>query len=93
MKKSKRHLSKSRHKRRRRFWPWNLERLKTRKSSEEPVSCIVLKGGYRIEESVREDIAIIKASPLIKKDTQIIGLAYDVNTGILTEVEEVQREL
>lgn len=42
---------------------------------------------YRsIEESVREDIAFLKASPLIKKTIQIVGLKLDLNTGILTEV-------
>ena len=40
-----------------------------------------------IEDSVREDIAILKASPLIKKSTQIIGLKYDIETGLLSEVE------
>lgn len=43
---------------------------------------------YRIEESIKEDIAILRASPLIKDDTQIVGLAYDTATGVLTEVEE-----
>ncbi|RFU27146.1 hypothetical protein B7463_g9192, partial [Scytalidium lignicola] len=46
-----------------------------------------------IEDSIREDIALIKGSPLIKKTTQIIGLAYDIETGILTEVPEVKSEL
>ncbi|KAJ6108332.1 hypothetical protein N7523_009655 [Penicillium sp. IBT 18751x] len=41
-----------------------------------------------IEDSVREDIAVLKASPLIKKSVKFIGLKYDINTGLLTEVPE-----
>jgi carbonic anhydrase len=39
-----------------------------------------------IEESIREDVALLKASPLIKKTTSIVGLAYDIKTGLLSEV-------
>jgi carbonic anhydrase len=39
-----------------------------------------------LEESIREDVAILRNSPLIKKTTQIIGLSLDLNTGKLTEV-------
>lgn len=48
---------------------------------------------HSIEESIREDIEFLKASPLIKDDTQIIGLAYDTATGALTEVEETKSAL
>ena len=33
-------------------------------------------------------MALLKASPLILKSTQIVGLAYDIDTGILTEVTD-----
>ncbi|KAK0104933.1 hypothetical protein ONS95_005195 [Cadophora gregata] len=46
-----------------------------------------------IEESVLEDLALLRASPLIKKDTQIVGLKYDIFTGILTQVHESRGEL
>jgi len=46
-----------------------------------------------IENSIREDVAILKASPLIKKSTQIVGLAYDIKTGVLTEVTGNKSEL
>jgi len=46
-----------------------------------------------IEDSVRGDVAMLKASPLIKNSTQIIGLAYDINTGVLTEVTDAKSEL
>ncbi|KAJ5133626.1 hypothetical protein N7448_001353 [Penicillium atrosanguineum] len=39
-----------------------------------------------IEDSIREDIAILKASPLIKKSTRFIGLKFDISTGLLTEI-------
>ncbi|KAF2466482.1 carbonic anhydrase [Lindgomyces ingoldianus] len=44
--------------------------------------------------SVRADVAILKASPLIKKDTQIVGLKYEINTGVLMVVDgEIKSEL
>ncbi|KAF8852868.1 carbonic anhydrase [Acephala macrosclerotiorum] len=46
-----------------------------------------------ITGSVREDLALIRASPLIKKTTQVIGLKYDIHTGVLTQVEENKSEL
>ena len=46
-----------------------------------------------IEDSVREDIALLKASPLIKRDTQIVGLKYDIDTGVLSEVKDSKGEL
>ncbi|KAH7403751.1 carbonic anhydrase [Cadophora sp. MPI-SDFR-AT-0126] len=46
-----------------------------------------------IEESVLEDLALLRASPLIKKDTQIVGLKYDIHTGVLTQVHENKNEL
>ncbi|HEL1844920.1 TPA: carbonic anhydrase [Streptococcus suis] len=39
-----------------------------------------------IEESVREDIALLKQSPLIPDDVEISGAVYDVDTGRMTEV-------
>ena len=42
---------------------------------------------HSVEESVEEDVDYLQASPLIIKDTQIIGLKYDIDTGILTEVK------
>lgn len=39
-----------------------------------------------IEESVREDITLLKQSPLIPDDVEISGAIYDVDTGRMTEV-------
>ena len=39
-----------------------------------------------VEESVRNDIAFIKASPLIRPDTPVAGFVYDVTSGRLDPV-------
>ncbi|MFZ7332716.1 beta-class carbonic anhydrase [Streptococcus pluranimalium] len=40
-----------------------------------------------IEESVREDMQLLKDSPLIPEDVIINGAVYDVDTGRMTEVK------
>lgn len=40
-----------------------------------------------IEESVREDMQLLKDSPLIPEDVIINGVVYDVDTGRMTEVK------
>jgi carbonic anhydrase len=37
-------------------------------------------------QSVRDDVALLRASPLILKDIPIRGFVYDVKTGTLSEV-------
>jgi len=44
-----------------------------------------------VDASVREDLAILRKSPLIARGTEIRGFVYDVKTGRLSEVSE--REL
>lgn len=39
-----------------------------------------------LEQSVRDDVATIRESPLIPKDIPIAGAIYDVRTGTLQEV-------
>src|SRR3954464_11305689 len=39
-----------------------------------------------LEQSVREDVEIIRSSPLIAKDTPVTGFVYDVQTGKIHEV-------
>ena len=39
-----------------------------------------------VEESVREDMAILRQSPLIPEDVVISGAVYDVDTGRMTQV-------
>ncbi|PKZ21576.1 carbonate dehydratase [Aerococcus sanguinicola] len=40
-----------------------------------------------VEDSVREDIALLKASPLIPDDIIISGAVYDVDTGRMHQVD------
>ena len=40
-----------------------------------------------VEESVREDMELLKASPLIPEDVVISGAVYDVDTGLISEVK------
>jgi carbonic anhydrase len=39
-----------------------------------------------LEQSVRDDVAILRASPLIPADIPISGAIYDVDTGVVHEV-------
>ena len=41
-----------------------------------------------IEESVREDMRLLKVSPLIPEDVVISGAVYDVDTGLISEVND-----
>lgn len=40
------------------------------------------------EESVRQDVAAIRSSPLIPRDIPVTGFVYDVRTGRLHEIAE-----
>ena len=39
-----------------------------------------------VEDSVREDMELLRQSPLIPEDVVISGAVYDVDTGLMTEV-------
>ena len=39
-----------------------------------------------VDQSVRDDVALLAKEPLILPGTPIIGLTYDVGTGALKEV-------
>ena len=39
-----------------------------------------------LEQSVRDDVELIRSSPLIAKDTPVTGFIYDVKTGKIHEV-------
>ena len=41
-----------------------------------------------VEASVAEDLELLRASPLIKTNTQLVGLVYDIETGLLSQVGE-----
>jgi len=40
-----------------------------------------------IEESVREDLALLRNSPWITNTTQLVGLKYEIESGKLSIVE------
>ena len=40
-----------------------------------------------VEESVRQDVALLKSSPLIPEDIAIFGAVYDVDTGRISPVQ------
>ena len=39
-----------------------------------------------LEQSVRDDVAAIKSSPLLRKDVPVSGFVYDVKTGRIDQV-------
>ena len=49
-----------------------------------------LTGNNSFEETIKEDINFIKNSPWIKKDTRLIGLKLDIETGLLHEVQDLK---
>ena len=48
---------------------------------------MTLSKDCRPEESVRADLKTLRASALIKPGTKFVGLVYDLETGLLKEVE------
>src|SRR5213592_1888131 len=40
-----------------------------------------------LEQSVRDDVAALRGSPLLRPDTQVAGFVYDVTTGKLAPVD------
>ncbi|KAF2647318.1 carbonic anhydrase [Lophiostoma macrostomum CBS 122681] len=43
-----------------------------------------------IEESLEEDVGFLGASPFIRPGTRIVGLKHDINTGVVTQINETQ---
>jgi carbonic anhydrase len=39
-----------------------------------------------VEDSLRADVRMLRASPLIKQDVQIVGLKHDLMSGLVSEV-------
>jgi carbonic anhydrase len=48
-----------------------------------------LSGFESVEQSVRNNVAMLKAHPLIPEDVRIEGFVIDSETGELTPVEEI----
>jgi len=40
-----------------------------------------------VDESVREDVELLRSSPFISKNTNILGFNLDIKTGLLAEVK------
>nr|BBH94205.1 carbonic anhydrase [Thermogemmatispora argillosa] len=40
-----------------------------------------------LEQSVRDDIALLRSSPFLLKETEIVGFIYDVHSGRLSPVQ------
>jgi carbonic anhydrase len=39
-----------------------------------------------LEQSVKDDVAALKADPILSKRIIVIGYVYDVKTGLLREI-------
>jgi carbonic anhydrase len=39
-----------------------------------------------VDESVRQDVALVKQAPFLKKDLYVVGYVLDVDSGLLREV-------
>ncbi len=45
---------------------------------------------FSLEDSIKEDLALLRESTWIKKETRLIGLKYDTHTGLLHEVQDLK---
>ena len=45
---------------------------------------------FSVEQSVRDDLAVLRASPLVKKELKdgASGWVFDIKSGLLSAVEE-----
>ena len=50
-----------------------------------------VQGFVDVDQSVREQIALVEASPWIRHDGDVAGFVYDVDTGRLRLVAEIDR--
>lgn len=65
----------------------NLEKSQARKSLASSSTNLELTFCRRIEDSVREDLKLLRQSPWIKDSTQLVGLKYEIESGKLSIVE------
>jgi carbonic anhydrase len=61
-------------------------REKIREASGMEPEGIDLQLSTSLEASLREDLALYRATPLLRQDIPVRGFIYDVRTGLLTEV-------
>ncbi len=41
---------------------------------------------YSIEETIKQDVEFLRNSSWVKKDIDIVGLKYDLHTGVVEQV-------
>ena len=59
-------------------------------SGECPVDSGWVRSLYDLQQSVREDVAFLRVSPLLLQDTEVSGLIYDVSRRLLFSVAPSQ---
>ena len=54
------------------------------------LSCTILTNISSLEQSVRDDLAVIKGSPLMRKELadHSYGFIYDIKTGLVSAVKD-----
>ncbi|KAE8442446.1 hypothetical protein EG329_003347 [Mollisiaceae sp. DMI_Dod_QoI] len=64
--------------------------LKNRLPNHEEIDKMAFGAVSDLEQSIRDDLAILKASPLMRKELldRSVGFIYDIKTGKLNPVEE-----
>jgi carbonic anhydrase len=53
---------------------------------------LTLRRFRNFEDSIKEDVRILRESTWIKKDTRIVGLMYDTHTGGFKEIDDYEPE-
>ena len=48
---------------------------------------ILLANIFSLQQSVREDMEIVRSSPYLKKDLKVLGYVYDITHGTVEEVK------
>ena len=61
-----------------------MERSKSNISFQRQKSSSLTRSSLR--QSVRDDMNVIKLSPLIKEDMKVLGFVYDITHGTVDEV-------
>ena len=62
-------------------------REKLRKERRADADSVAFLPFHDLDQSVRDDIALYRSSPLVRQDISVRGFVYDVKTGKLREVK------
>jgi carbonic anhydrase len=71
----------------------SLVRLEGRKSRQYYTGKNETNKNASLEDSIKEDLTILRKSSWIKKNTRLIGLKYNTHTGVLDEVQDLKPQL